>query len=454
MKILRFDGLLQQQGWIVPAYVTVDVAGRISSINTTGPDKVDEIVRGWALPTIVNAHSHAFQYAMVPLAENSSSAVNNFWNWRNLMYTLANKINPDQLEAVAQRVYSEMLRLGYGWVTEFHYLHHDKKGRPYNNQTELSERLIYAAHEVGIGITLVPVYYKNSNFGTPALEQQKRFVFTDIDHYLKMVDKLRQISSRLPKVNIASGVHSLRAADEDEIIHIMNQMAGPKHLHIAEQAKEVHDCIAALGTRPVEWLCNHIEMNDSVNVIHATHIDGSEKQKLTGTKANVVLCPSTEANLGDGLFALTSYALQHGRWCIGSDSQVRLDPFEELRWLDYTQRLFHQNRISFCKQNIIDSSPYAFRQVVDNGRLAAGLKAGDYFEVGQFFDCVVFSTSSVLIDVANVDNLLSTIIYNTDCHDILGTIISGNWQVSNQQHRLAEKIDATFKKALLDLWIV
>lgn len=451
MKVLRFDGLLQKKGWMSPAYIRINAAGQIISISAHGPTNVDEIVPVWALPTVTNAHSHAFQYAMPLLAEDSKFAATDFWHWRHAMYALANKINPDQLECVAKRVYAEMLRVGYGWVIEFHYLHHDHKGQAYCNPAEMSERLIHAATEVGMGITLVPVFYKNSNFHTQALQAQRRFIFDGLDSYLKLLEGLTTRTSGLAKVKIGCGVHSMRAADMSDIIYLMNQQQGPKHLHIAEQAKEVDDCLTALGARPVQWLCEHVNVNESINLIHAIHINSSELNQLLSAKANVVLCPSTEAYLGDGLFPLSLYVLGHGRWCIGSDSHIRLNPFEELRWLDYCQRLVHEHCIPFCNTQTMYPVAYAFEQVISNGRLAAGIKTDDYFAQDQALDCLVFSSTSCLLDTINLEHLLSTLIYRSDCHDLLGTLISGQWQITNQNHPDTEHIESAFKKTMLEL---
>ena len=262
-----FKGLLQNTGWIENAAVTVDEQGIITNIsenNSSEPDS--EYINGYAIPGFQNAHSHAFQYAMAGLAEKHNTGANpdDFWSWREAMYQLALSVSPEQLEAIAAMLYSEMVRNGYTHVAEFHYVHHDKNGQSYNNLAEMGARLVAAAQKAGINITLVPIFYQKGGFGQAPNDRQRRFISPDIDSYLKLLQASEKACKTYTGANIGIGIHSMRGVEPGDIAKIAK--SGPQdipfHIHISEQLKEIEDSIAYLGKRPAEWMLENVEMND------------------------------------------------------------------------------------------------------------------------------------------------------------------------------------------------
>ncbi|MFZ9348546.1 MAG: formimidoylglutamate deiminase [Arenimonas sp.] len=297
------------------------------------------------LPAIANSHSHAFQRAMAGLTERRGDPADSFWTWREQMYRFASRINPEQLYAIAAQLYGEMLEAGYSHVCEFHYLHHQPDGRPYADPGEMSQAIIRAAEDAGIGLTLLPVLYQTGGFdGRPLHEGQRRFGHS-LEAYLALIARLKLQESHLLKIGVA--LHSLRAVPPETLSVLLPQLSGqdlPIHIHIAEQMAEVRECEAVRGARPVQWLLDNAPVDERWTLVHATHLHASEVKALARSKATVSICPSTEANLGDGFFALPEFLKAKGRFSIGSDSNVSVSVAEELRWLEYGQRLKHQQR--------------------------------------------------------------------------------------------------------------
>ena len=348
----HFNKLLQNSTWLTNATVSVDEKGIITDISTSEiQHSTFDIQHSIAIPGFQNAHSHAFQYAMAGLAERheGSSNPDDFWGWREAMYQLALSMNPDQMEAIATMLYAEMARHGYTNVAEFHYVHHDKNGKPYANLAEMGSRLIAAAKTAGIGITLVPIFYQKGGFGQDPNDRQRRFISPSIDEYLKLLEASKEACKTYEHANIGIGIHSMRGVEPKDIAEIAK--SGPQdipfHIHIAEQLKEIEDSITYLGKRPVEWLLENVELNDRFHLVHATHLTEQETIGIAKSGANVVICPSTEGNLGDGLFPLRKYQNEGGKWSIGTDSHVGLNPLEELRLLDYGQRLISHKRNTY-----------------------------------------------------------------------------------------------------------
>jgi formimidoylglutamate deiminase len=296
------------------------------------------------LPGIPNIHCHAFQRAMAGLAERQSARQDSFWTWRELMYRFAGRVGPDTLRDIAAQLYVEMLEAGYTSVCEFHYLHHQSDGRPYEDLTAMSQALIAAARETGIRLTLLPVLYMVGGFDRrPLSERQQRFRH-DVDSFLALVNTLRKSEDALLRVGIA--LHSLRAVPAEAMRELLaNAPAGiPVHIHVSEQVAEVEECLQVRGARPVQWLLANASVDRHWTLVHATHLDEQETSGIARSGAVVALCPTTEANLGDGLFPLRPYLDAGGRWGVGSDSQISVSPVEELRWLEYGQRLATRHR--------------------------------------------------------------------------------------------------------------
>ena len=405
-----------------------------------------------ALPGFQNAHSHAFQYAMAGLAEKqtSQSITDNFWSWREAMYSLALTVNPDQMEAIATMLYAEMARHGYTHVAEFHYLHHDKNGKHYANLGEMGSRLVAAAKTVGIEITLIPIFYQKGGFGEAPNESQRRFISKTKDDYLRLLEAGKQTCTYYEHASLGIGIHSLRAVEAKDIIEI--RQSGPQdlpfHIHVAEQRKEIEDSMAFLKQRPVEWLLNNIELTNRFHLVHATHINSSEIQGIATQNANVVLCPSTEGNLGDGLFPLAEFQSQEGNWSIGTDSHIGLNPFEELRLLDYGQRLKTHQRNTFQNSSFNDSGGFAMNMWIQSGRKAMGNYATEFFKVGQPLNVCLVDASSPLLASTSFENLTSTLVYSSDSSMQQGTMVFGKRCLDPDKY---SRISEQFSKTIAEL---
>lgn len=362
-----------------------------------------EVLAGPVLPGLVNAHSHAFQRAMAGLTECAASGRDDFWSWRGRMYAAALRIGPEQLETIAAFLYTELLRAGYTQVCEFHYLHNDLDGTPYADPLEMSLALVRAAQRTGIGLTLLPTLYMRSGFGAKGLtEEQRRFASTP-ESVLRIAQSVRQAGSGSRKVTAGVALHSLRAVDEGafpDVVAAARDGHMPVHIHIAEQQQEVEDCMGRHGQRPIEWLLDHVSVDQHWNLVHATR---STREELAGVReldASIVLCPSTEANLGDGVFDLRGWLEIGGRWSIGSDSQVTRSPSEELRLLEYSQRLaLRERNVAARAAGTGSTASVLFNGAVDGGSAAAGQPCGG-LAAGQRADfCVPDPLSPALAGV-------------------------------------------------------
>lgn len=453
MKTYKLKGILQKSGWIENAHITVDKNGLITDISASDHQhKHSEIINGYAIPGFQNAHSHAFQYAMAGLAEQHKGIANpdDFWSWREAMYQLALGLDPDQMEAIATMLYSEMARNGYTNVAEFHYIHHDKNGIPYANVAEMGSRLIAAAKTVGLGITLVPIFYQKGGFGQEPTHNQRRFISSTIDHYLKLLEASTTACSNYENATIGIGVHSMRGVSPFDIAEIAK--SGPQnipfHIHVSEQLKEVEDALKHLNQRPVEWLLDNVNLNERYHLVHATHLTDNEIIGIAKSKANVVLCPSTEGNLGDGLFPLRRYQKAGGRWSIGTDSHIGISPLEELRLLDYGQRLISHKRNTYFSENQGDAGAYAIEMANTTGRKAMNNYTSDFFEIGSPFNATIFDAESPLIATTSMKNLASTIVYAADATMQIGTISYGKMIVTHGIHHQNEEIKNRFTRVI------
>lgn len=418
----RFKALLQNSGWIENAVVSLDEKGKIVSVERAA--QADASFRGYAIPAFQNAHSHAFQYAMAGLAENNAGSGDDFWSWREKMYELAQNVSPDEMRAIAAMLYSELVRHGYSNVAEFHYVHHDKNGKPYENPAAMGEALIEAAAEAGIKITLIPIFYQKGGFGTPPVERQRRFISKTFEDYARLFEASTEICKKHEHANIAVGVHSMRGVREADIVRAATELPQdvPFHIHISEQLKEVEDSVKYLGKRPVEWLLENVSLNERFHLVHATHLTEEETESLARTGANVVLCPSTEGNLGDGIFPLRNYQNFGGAWSIGTDSHIGLNPFEELRLLDYGQRLISHKRNTFGATGGL----FAITQATIAGRKAMNNFEPEFFAVGADFDACVVDSENALLENLNLENLASAVLYTADVSQIIERYVAGN----------------------------
>lgn len=452
MKIWAFESLLTEKGWMTPAYVTVDDGGLIVSIDREPrPDMpVYEQVPGFAVPGFQNAHSHAFQYAMAGLAEHLRGEDDDFWSWREAMYTLALEMRPEEVEATAAMLYAEMLRHGYTSVAEFHYLHHDVNGQFYDDPAEISGRLIAAAERVGIRLTLVPIFYSRGGFGQEPGERQRRFICRDVEDYVRLWQAAEEHVAQANLASLGVGIHSLRAATQEQIAEIFENRADgvPLHIHIAEQQKEVEDCETHLGARPVAWLLDHADLDADCHLVHATHIEQPERLGIIRSGASVVICPSTEGNLGDGFFPIREYIQEGGYWSIGTDSHIGLSPMEELRWLDYGARLRREKRNVLCGAHGKDSGQVLFDGALTGGRRAMGNPDPTYFAAGRPFDAVILKKKIPLLEQCAPARRLATFIHAGDASWIHTVIVDGKIVCRNGNHPFGHQLSRDFSLAL------
>ena len=370
-------------GWQPNVLLTLGRDGHWSSVlpGQAAPPGA-RVLPGPALPGMVNAHSHAFQRAFAGLAERRSAATDDFWGWRERMYGVALRISPAQLQAVATQLYAELLQGGYTQVCEFHYLHHAPDGLPYAEPLVMAQALIAAAQATGIGLTLLPVLYERAGFDASVLRTEQRRFAADVDAVLRMRQGLRALShaAAAPQVTVGTAIHSLRAAAPASIARLIAALElddAPIHIHIAEQTAEVDACLAATGCRPIEWLCREVPLDARWQLVHATHATPAEIDAVAATGAGVVLCPSTEANLGDGLADLPRWLAQRVPLAIGSDSQVGRSWPAELRLLEYGQRLaLRQRNVASAPELGLESSAQRlFNRAQAGGAAAAGFDA-------------------------------------------------------------------------------
>lgn len=456
-KTYHLRGLLQNSGWLENVRVTVDVKGKITQIEVGDVDGDDIVLDGFGIPGFQNAHSHAFQYAMAGLAEihETGSTADDFWSWREKMYQIALGIDPEQMEAIATMLYAEMARHGYTDVAEFHYVHHDKNGNQYDNLAEMGSRLIAAAQTAGIGITLVPIFYQKGGFGKDPNEHQRRFISPNIDEYLKLLDASASSCMFYDYANVGIGIHSMRGVEPSdiEIVAKTFQQDIPFHIHVSEQLQEVEDAVAYLSKRPVEWLLENLDLSDRYHLVHATHLTDEEVNGIAKSKANVVLCPSTEGNLGDGIFPLHKYQEAGGKWSIGTDSHIGINPLEELRILDYGQRLTSHKRNTFTNSKTGDSGRFAIDMVNLAGRKAMDNSTEEFFKVGEHFNASIIDASSPLIANSSLDNLCSTIIYSVDTSMQIATISYGELVARDGRHLEHAQISQRFEETIKELKI-
>jgi formimidoylglutamate deiminase len=369
---LWFEHALLPEGWQRAVRLTI-ASGRIAKIDVAAEKTRGDEVHTVAIPGMPNLHSHAFQRGIAGLAETRGPSGDSFWTWRELMYSFVARLNPDQLEAIAAMAFAEMLESGFTRVGEFHYLHRDVDGTPYANRAEMAARIAAAAQETGIGLTLLPVFYAHSGFGGAAPKPaQKRFVH-NVDGFSSLLDASRRAVAALDDAVVGVAPHSLRAVTAEELA-LVASLAGnmPIHIHVAEQIKEVEDCVTWSGKRPVQWLLDTGLVDEHWCLVHATHVDGHEIVAAVKSGAVVGLCPITEANLGDGVFPGAAYVAAGGRFGIGSDSNVLIDAAEELRLLEYGQRLVHRSRNVMARSEGSSTGGDLYRAALGGGAQALG----------------------------------------------------------------------------------
>ena len=395
---------------------------------------------GWRLPGIANLHSHAFQRAMAGLAERQTDPTDSFCTWRDTMYRMAARFDPDALYAVALQLYVEMLEAGYTTVCEFHYLHHTPDGSAYATPTAMSDALVAAAREAGIRLTLLPVLYMTGGFdGRPLGERQKRFGH-DVEGYLRLFDAL--YAQRDPMLRVGCALHSLRAVPAAAMHEVLGALPVdvPIHIHIAEQVGEVQDCLALRDLRPVEWLVRNAAVDARWTLVHATHLNDGEVRDVARSGATVAICPTTEANLGDGLFRLRDYLEAGGAWGIGSDSHVSVSPVEELRWLEYGQRLVTRRRNIAVAPDSPGVGATLLRAVQASQAQATGFADDD--------DAVVLDAAAPALAAARVDDVAERWIFGGNVPLVREVHVGGRQVVAEGRHPRRDGIAGRYARTL------
>lgn len=429
----HFDKAYLPTGWANDIVMEIK-DGHIQDIHVGTTSQDAEKVSGLALPGFPNCHSHAFQKALAGLTEYSTNPQDSFWTWRDLMYRFANLVTPDDLRHIAAFLYMEMLKNGYTAVAEFHYLHHQPGGMPYDNPAEMSLAIHDAAQDAGISLTHLPVLYSYGGFGKQSLEEKQLRFRHDVDSFLKLLDILKK---SLSSNELGAAFHSLRAVSEESFSPIINALGpdAPLHIHIAEQMKEVDDCRNWSGQTPVEYLLSHADINARWCLVHATHMTRAETEALARSGAVAGLCPTTEANLGDGFFNLGNY---DGAFAIGSDSNMTLDPKEEIRWLEYGQRLVHQRRNIGISEDFPHAGEHLFRKAMAGGAQALGKNIGR-LEKGARADVIVFDAEAPSLCHIPDDSLLDSLIFAAS-PDPQHVMVEGKWCIRDKHHPAEEQI--------------
>ncbi|MBS0336379.1 MAG: formimidoylglutamate deiminase [Proteobacteria bacterium] len=449
------DEALLPTGWAARVRIEVDSGGTIVSVTAGAPAEGAERLAGPLLPGMANLHSHAFQRAMAGLAEVRGAPDDDFWSWRELMYKFAGRITPGQAASIARFLYIEMLKNGYTAVAEFHYVHNDAAGRPYANPAEMSLAHVSAAREAGIAITMLPVLYSYGNFGGAPLGPRQQRFRTGPQDILAIAGAVRSAASGHADVICGAAPHSLRAADLDGLQDLLAGLEtidprAPIHIHIAEQTREVDDSIAFSGMRPVEWLLEHLPVDRRWCLVHATHLNADEMRSLAQSGAVAGLCPTTEGNLGDGIFPLSAYRAAGGRYGIGSDSHVSRDPFEELRLLEYVQRLVTRRRNVTVGAVSPAVGTTLWLEACAGGAQALGRAMGG-LAAGQRADFVVLDPRRPDLAGRTGDMIANAAVFSGSAGLVCDVMVGGRWQVRGGRHLLEDSASMDYAKAVKEL---
>jgi len=449
-SLFAADALLPE-GWARRVLLQWDETGRLDPVQVNAqPPAGTPIARGPVIPGLPNLHSHAFQRAFAGLTEHRAEAQDSFWSWRTLMYRFAARLGPQQMEAIATWLYAEMLEAGYTSVCEFQYVHHQPDGRPYADDASLSLALLRAAESTGIGITLLPVLYQSSGFGgLPPNDGQRRFI-RSTDSMLKLLEVLKPACGAAARLGLAP--HSLRAVPPEALREALAGLdaldaTAPIHIHIAEQTAEVEACLAWSGQRPVAWLLDHARVDARWCLVHATHMDAAEYARAAQSGAVAGLCPSTEANLGDGLFDFSAWRGHGGAWGIGSDSHACVNAAEELLLLEYGQRLVTRQRNVGADATHRQVATALMLAAVQGGAQAAGRQVAG-LAAGEQADFVVLDAGHVALQGLSAPEMLSSHVFASHRTSAIdGVWVAGRPRVTAGRHTLHREAAAGFVAA-------
>jgi len=454
---LQCEQALLPQGWARRVFIHIDGHGDIQEVlcgdQAPPADVAVRQLSGCVIAGIPNLHSHAHQRAMAGLAEQAGDQGDSFWTWREVMYRYVSRLQPQQLQAVAAQAYVEMLESGYTAVGEFQYLHHDTQGQPYAQRAEMSLRVLAAAREVGIGVTLLPVLYRYGGFGAQTPTQGQRRFINDGDGFLQIHQQIETALDSTGNEALGIAPHSLRAVSAALLKEVLQALcerpAQPVHMHIAEQQGEVDAALAWSGCRPVAWLLDNVDVGPRWCLVHATHIDVRECQALARSQAVAGLCPATEANLGDGVFPMRAYLDAGGHFGIGSDSHISISPVEELRWLEYGQRL-----AGHCRNALVGAGQSSARRLyqgaVAGGAQASGRRLGQ-IAPGYRADLLELDGNHPLLYGRTEDSLLDSWIFSGNSSPLRSVFVGGVQVVREGRHSKAQEVAAQYRAVIDEL---
>lgn len=443
---------LLPDGWVNHVRVTTDTSGLIRSVEPASKPHGAAVLRGICIPGMPNCHSHAFQRAMAGFAEHAANPQDDFWSWRELMYRLAAQVTPEELYAIAAQLYLEMLTAGYTSVAEFHYLHDSSTA---DGPLAMSMAIIEAAQLAGIRLAHLPVLYQASDFGgKPPKPEQQRFVLSE-ERFQQLISDLDSRTRERPLQIVGLAFHSLRAVSPDAMTRTLeacspSAKSRPIHIHIAEQPAEVEACLAWCGRRPVEFLLQTASVNENWCLVHATHMQTEEIVALARSRAVAGLCPTTEANLGDGLFPLRAFLQERGRLAIGSDSHVSISPVEELRWLEYGQRLLTGRRTLAANSTNPHVGANLFHRAIEGGASAIGQPVGK-IAPGYAADWIVLDGDHPQLCGAPDDVVLDCWVFSGNQNVVRDVVVGGEHVVRAGTHVKSADIRNNFQQTMLRL---
>ncbi len=459
---LYAENILLNDGWASKQTITIE-QGLITAIET-GMIEGAEIANGAVIPGMINCHSHAFQRAFAGFSEQGSEGQDSFWTWRKIMYQFLAQLTDVDAKNIAKQLYIEMLKMGYTRVAEFHYLHHDLDGNTYESSAKteksaslatMAQAIFEAAQESGIGLTLLPVLYQHSGFGAKLpSDGQKRFINSTVQ-FNQLVSDCFTLSEQYTNTNVGIAPHSLRAVDKTSLLSAVEHVRrldkqAPVHIHISEQQKEVDDCLTHFGKRPVQWLLDNVELDKYWCLIHATHIDDAERKGIIAKEAIAGICPTTEANLGDGIFPTTEFLAEKGTIAIGSDSHISVNPIEELRWLEYAQRLIKQQRAILASDEEASVGQNLWQQAAVGGAQSTNSNTG-CLAIGKQADLLVLDKDKTKLFANANQHILDSMIFASQQNPVSDVMVNGVWQIKAQQHVEQEQASDNFAKLLVRL---
>ena len=444
-----FDHALLPTGWASDVRIAVS-DGTVSAVTEGATRGGANHIAGIAIPGLPNLHCHAFQRGMAGLAERRGPTNDTFWSWREVMYHFLGVLNPDDVEAIAAFAYMEMLEAGFTCVGEFHYLHHDVDGQPFADLGEMAARIAAAARLTGIGLTLLPSLYAYGGFGEAEPGSGQRRFLNDPERFSQLVERSRAIVAELPHGRIGIAPHSLRAVTPRALRAVVAlQPDGPIHIHAAEQVREVEECIASLGSPPVQWLLDNFGADRRWCLVHCTHMNADETHRLAASGAVAGLCPTTEANLGDGIFRASDYLADGGISGVGTDSNIQIDAAAELRQLEYSQRLHHQSRNVLARYAGESTGHRLYTAALTGGAQALSQSIG-VIEPNRRADIVILDPDHPDL-AAGPGYWLDSFLFVGGRRLIGSVIAGGEIVVEGGRHRQHDAISAAYRRTIARL---